>query len=173
MDKTLIEAAADVIDAYYDIDCYIDKKAIHALTVARDAAIAQQAEPVAHVPVHPRNGPLWSMTTATPDPERLPEHYPLMPLYATQQPPATSGMPDERAKPDPWRRLDCPACGGTYYCDATVHNAEIYAAGRRQGLEEAKAACEQLWARAGNADECADAIDAPLQTRGKSDSEAG
>jgi hypothetical protein len=41
---------------------------------------AQGAEPVAYVPVHPRTGPLWSNTTADPNPERLPS-YPLMSLY--------------------------------------------------------------------------------------------
>jgi hypothetical protein len=48
---------------------------------------AQDAEVVAVVPVHPRNGPLWSMTTADPDPERLPHSYPLMKLYGAAQEP--------------------------------------------------------------------------------------
>ncbi|WP_428418184.1 hypothetical protein [Methylibium sp.] len=39
------------------------------------------AEPVAFVPVHPKNGPLWANVTADPNPERLPS-YPLMKLYA-------------------------------------------------------------------------------------------
>jgi hypothetical protein len=34
---------------------------------------------VAWVPVHPKNGPLWSMTTDKPDPARLPS-YPLRAL---------------------------------------------------------------------------------------------
>jgi hypothetical protein len=42
-------------------------------------------EPVASVPIHPKTGPLWAMTTDKPDPERLPS-YPLMRLYTT--PPA-------------------------------------------------------------------------------------
>lgn len=40
----------------------------------------QEQEPIAFVPVHPRNGSLWSMTTNEPSQERLPS-YPLMPLY--------------------------------------------------------------------------------------------
>lgn len=48
--------------------------------LARPAAPAE-AQPVAYVPVHPRSGPLWAMTTNDPHPERLPS-YPLMPLYA-------------------------------------------------------------------------------------------
>ena len=39
-----------------------------------------EAQPVAWVPVHPREGPLWANTTADPDRERLPS-YPLMALY--------------------------------------------------------------------------------------------
>lgn len=38
------------------------------------------AQPVAWVPIHPRTGPLWAMTTDKPDPERLPGSYPLRPL---------------------------------------------------------------------------------------------
>ncbi len=46
---------------------------------------APEPEPVAWVPVHPKNGPLWSMTTDDPNTERLPS-YPLMNLYtATPQ----------------------------------------------------------------------------------------
>lgn len=41
-------------------------------------------EPVAWVPIHPRTGPLWSMTTGGPNAERLP-HYPLKPLYIRSQ----------------------------------------------------------------------------------------
>lgn len=51
---------------------------------ARLAEIEAQ-EPVAWVPIHPRTGPLWSMATGSPDPERLP-HYPLMPLYTRPAP---------------------------------------------------------------------------------------
>jgi hypothetical protein len=43
-------------------------------------ATCVSAQPVAWVPIHPRNGPLWSMTTDKPDPERLPGSYPLRPL---------------------------------------------------------------------------------------------
>jgi hypothetical protein len=37
-------------------------------------------KPAAYVPVHPKSGPLWSMTTDDPNTERLPS-YPLMNLY--------------------------------------------------------------------------------------------
>lgn len=55
------------------------------LSAERDELAARLAEieaqePVAWVPMHPRTGALWSMTTGSPDQERLP-HYPLMPLY--------------------------------------------------------------------------------------------
>lgn len=59
--------------------------------LAADLARAQeqaQAEPVAWVPMHPRVGALWAMTTATPSEERLPSHYPLSPLYASSAPAA-------------------------------------------------------------------------------------
>lgn len=49
------------------------------------AAIEAQ-EPVAWVPIHPRTGPLWSMTTGRPAEERLPQHYPLKPLYTRPAP---------------------------------------------------------------------------------------
>jgi hypothetical protein len=49
-----------------------------------------QAEPVAWVPVHPVQGPLWAMTTDNPSPERLPQ-YPLRALYAA--PPAKQAEP--------------------------------------------------------------------------------
>jgi hypothetical protein len=49
---------------------------------------APEPEPVAWVPVHPKNGPLWSMTTDAPSPERLP-NYSLMSLY-----PAPLSTPD-------------------------------------------------------------------------------
>jgi hypothetical protein len=55
-----------------------------AAETALHAALAQEEQtaqkPIAFVPVHPRNGPLWSMTTNEPSQERLPS-YPLMPLY--------------------------------------------------------------------------------------------
>ena len=49
-------------------------------------------EPVASVPIHPKTGPLWAMTTDKPDPERLPS-YPLMSLYTT--PPAAQRRIEE------------------------------------------------------------------------------
>jgi hypothetical protein len=62
---------------------------------AQDKLIAEMAaqpeqEPVASVPIHPKTGPLWAMTTDKPDPERLPS-YPLMRLYTT--PPAAQRKP--------------------------------------------------------------------------------
>lgn len=51
---------------------------------------------VAWVPVHPKDGPLWSMTTDNPAVSDLPS-YPLMPLYAdalTRLPLATPEMVD-------------------------------------------------------------------------------
>lgn len=45
----------------------------------------EPAAPVAWVPVHPRNGPLWSMTMRAENRDVLP-HYDLMPLYGTAQP---------------------------------------------------------------------------------------
>ena len=60
----------------------------YALVCALTTPPAQPApvqEPVASVPIHPKTGPLWAMTTDKPDPERLPS-YPLMRLYTT--PPA-------------------------------------------------------------------------------------
>jgi len=49
-------------------------------------------QPVASVPIHPKTGPLWAMTTDKPDPERLPS-YPLMALYTTP-PAAQPAVPD-------------------------------------------------------------------------------
>ncbi len=65
---------------------------LHLLIAERDALAARLAEieaqePVAWVPIHPRTGPLWSMTTGSPDEERLP-HYPLKPLYTRPATPA-------------------------------------------------------------------------------------
>ena len=54
--------------------------------LAARLAKVEQAEPVAWVPMHPRFGALWAMTTATPSEERLPSHYPLSPLYASSAP---------------------------------------------------------------------------------------
>jgi hypothetical protein len=59
--------------------------AIPAAQTLRAKLSAPEPEPVAWVPVHPKNGPLWSMTTDDPNTERLPS-YPLMNLYtATPQ----------------------------------------------------------------------------------------
>ncbi len=58
--------------------------------LAARLAKVEQAEPVAWVPMHPRFGALWAMTTATPSEERLPSHYPLSPLYASSAPTASA-----------------------------------------------------------------------------------
>ncbi len=52
----------------------------HGVPVAPKPDLSQ---PCAWVPIHPRNGPLWSMTTDQPDAERLPASYPLRPLTWT------------------------------------------------------------------------------------------
>lgn len=95
--SSITEAIADLRDAC--IACAISECSDHgrdpdytsadrAEECLRDELAARLAEieaqePVAWVPIHPRTGPLWSMTTGSPDPERLP-HYPLMPLYTSQ-----------------------------------------------------------------------------------------
>jgi hypothetical protein len=75
--------------------CALDKKAENARELGLDYEPAQQ-KPVASVPIHPKTGPLWAMTTDKPDPERLPS-YPLMRLYTA--PPAAQrpwiGLSDE------------------------------------------------------------------------------
>lgn len=69
-----------------------------ALWVAYQALLSERRQPVepsapvAYVPVHPRMGPLWSNTTSDPNPERLPNSYPLMPLYAAA--PSENGSGD-------------------------------------------------------------------------------
>jgi hypothetical protein len=56
--------------------------------VAALRAVPAQHEPVAFVPIHPRQGPLWS--DAFPAGSELPrsENYPRMALYAAPVPPA-------------------------------------------------------------------------------------
>lgn len=49
------------------------------------ASKTQGAKPVAYVPIHPRIGPLWAMTTDAPSSERLPSNYPLQALYTAPQ----------------------------------------------------------------------------------------
>ena len=68
----------------------------------RAALAERKPEPIAWVPVHPRIGPLWAMTTDAPDPERLPS-YPLMPLYAHPPRREWVGLTEEQkiAKRDP------------------------------------------------------------------------
>jgi hypothetical protein len=65
-----------------------------------------QQEPAASVPIHPKTGPLWAMTTDKPDPERLPS-YPLMRLYTT--PPAAQPATEESSATQPdyaWPTVD-------------------------------------------------------------------
>ena len=78
---TLQHHAADLVQRIADLIAERDKLA------ARLAEIESQP-PVAWVPVHPRTGRLWAMTTATPCAERQPQHYPQEPLYARQAPAA-------------------------------------------------------------------------------------
>ncbi len=67
-----------------DLDRAVDTARTGGVTVA----------PVAWVPIHPRNGPLWSMTTDKPDPERLPASYPLRPLVFADGTPGVT-LPSE------------------------------------------------------------------------------
>ena len=84
---------------------------IFALRRERDELAAWRAKiesqhPVAWVPMHPRCGALWAMTTAAPSEERLPSHYPLSPLYASPAPAAApvSCQHQQPVKP-------CRTCG--------------------------------------------------------------
>ena len=54
-----------------------------------------QVEPVAVVPIHPRQGPLWANTVQFGN-ENVPQHYPLMNLYTT--PPASSALVEAAGK---------------------------------------------------------------------------
>jgi hypothetical protein len=56
------------------------------------------SKPVAWVPIHPRNGPLWAMATDKPDPERLPNSYPLRPLAFADEAQAAPA-PEPSAQP--------------------------------------------------------------------------
>jgi len=75
----------------------------------RAALAERKPEPIAWVPVHPRIGPLWAMTTDAPDPERLPS-YPLMPLYA--HPPRREWV--GLTEPELHEECDWPVCVWTY-----------------------------------------------------------
>jgi hypothetical protein len=70
-------------------DCPEECEPLYATPPAQPAPVQ---EPVASVPIHPKTGPLWAMTTNKPDPERLPS-YPLMNLYTTP-PAAQPAVPD-------------------------------------------------------------------------------
>lgn len=60
------------------------------------------SKPVAWVPIHPRNGPLWAMATDKPDPERLPNSYPLRPLaFADEAQAAPAPEPSAQAVREP------------------------------------------------------------------------
>lgn len=60
------------------------------------------SKPVAWVPIHPRNGPLWAMATDKPDPERLPNSYPLRPLaFADEAQAAPAPQPSAQAVAHP------------------------------------------------------------------------
>lgn len=49
------------------------------------AALPEVDAPVAYVPIHPRNGPLWANTVPTLESDR-PANYEVMPLYAHPSP---------------------------------------------------------------------------------------
>jgi hypothetical protein len=63
--------------------CSSASEAEHCVVAQEPQGEAQQ--PTAWVPIHPRNGPLWAMTTSDPSPERLPSSYPLRPVYWAAQ----------------------------------------------------------------------------------------
>ncbi len=67
-----------------------------AIAAGRAVLQATQRGMVAFVPVHPRQGPLWAMTTDQPNPERLPS-YPLMMVYA----PSSQGSSEEHGQREP------------------------------------------------------------------------
>ncbi|ACC71097.1 hypothetical protein PPMP20_04250 [Paraburkholderia phymatum] len=54
------------------------------------SAEAAAGEPVAYVPIHPKNGPLWANTVPTLDSDR-PKHYETRALYFTAPPAAKKG----------------------------------------------------------------------------------
>lgn len=67
--------------------------------MARVAALtAAQGEPVAHVPIHPRNGPLWSDTRPVGSDAHRAESYPWMALYT--HPPQQQGEVVVTTTPD-------------------------------------------------------------------------
>ena len=78
---------------------HVDSLVAEAAELAARLAEIERQEPVAWVPIHPRTGPLWSMTTGSPDEERLP-HYPLKPLYTRPAP--DTELRRERDELDPW-----------------------------------------------------------------------
>lgn len=64
-----------------DRDGWLDDAQKFAQILRRLCSVSPPSpEPVAWVPVHPRTGPLWSMTMKTENRDVLP-HYDLMPLY--------------------------------------------------------------------------------------------
>lgn len=69
--------------------------------VAFDQQVAEflRGCPVAHVPVHPRQGPLWSDTVAAGSEVHRSNSYPLMPLYAAPpQRPESVVVDEDRAE---------------------------------------------------------------------------
>jgi hypothetical protein len=80
-----LDLALEALEAWLPTVPNLIEKKKAAITAIKQARSAPVQEPVASVPIHPKTGPLWAMTTDKPDPERLPS-YPLMNLYTT--PPA-------------------------------------------------------------------------------------
>ena len=78
--------ASSYINRHYLPEGWSDVGAMVAEMMASGAAEqrrkdAEGAEAVAWVPVHPKHGEIWPMTSGSPHPERMPQHYPLSPLY--------------------------------------------------------------------------------------------
>lgn len=101
--KLLKHVAALESDNRWRQLCRIHSNRADTLRAERDELAArlakvEQGEPVAWVPMHPRFGALWAMTTATPSEERLPSHYPLKPLYASSAPADSSGISTHHAQ---------------------------------------------------------------------------
>lgn len=58
----------------------LDKTRADLMQAGATKIIEGNCEPVAHVPIHPRNGPLWANTVARLDVGDRPQHYPTRPL---------------------------------------------------------------------------------------------
>ena len=97
---------------------------------------AAQPAPVAWVPVHPRTGELWSMTTNDPSPERLPNSYPLRGLVFATPPtePAQVDWPECSGDPS-----SCPENEGYGCCNRLTETAPPAEPAARPAWEDASA----------------------------------